>query len=165
MAKVLKPGSLFPGTTVTVEAVILGGIRQGGYPHVAAQAAGVEPHLFDDWMHWGTARGSKNKPYREFRSKVLQAQAQARLKAEHAIFSTRPDKWLLLGPGKERTGSPGWSAQAKPVLTSQTQINLLASPEWNGLWSTILGTLSEFPEARAALVEAVTVLDGTPGGG
>jgi len=41
------------------------------------------------------------------------------------------------------------------VLDQRQQINILATPEWNGLWARILEALAAFPEARLALAQAL----------
>src|SRR5262245_14793324 len=81
-------------------------IRAGGYPHIAAEAAGVPREVFDDWLQ----RGQQKKApavYRRFADAVRQARAQARLAAEIAAFKAKPMDWLRSGPGKETADVPG----------------------------------------------------------
>jgi hypothetical protein len=157
-----SPDARFADTAngpLTVEAAILGYIRQGAFPHVAAEAAGVPKNVFNDWLDRGLKKGKHNQRYRDLRDRVMQAEAQARVKAEIAVFQERPRDWLKFGPGKERPDNRGWSAQVAPILTNSTQVNILASAEWNGLWSVILQALAAFPDARAALSDALANLD------
>jgi hypothetical protein len=87
---------------------------------------------------------------------VRQAKAQARILAEIEVRVNDPRFWLTRGPGREQPGSPGWSKETKPVVIQDNRsLNLLASPEWNSLWATILQALASFPEARAALAQAL----------
>ena len=46
-----------PLLTPAVEKIILAYVRAGGFPHVAAEAAGVPRDLFDEWMRKGEATG------------------------------------------------------------------------------------------------------------
>jgi hypothetical protein len=86
-----------------IEATITAAIRAGAYAWVAAQAAGVSQTTFHRWM-------TDDRPrYRQFREKVDQARAQARLAAEIEVRKTKPEVWLRLGPGRERPGEPGWT--------------------------------------------------------
>jgi hypothetical protein len=96
-----------PKLTDKVEALIVASVRAGGFVWVAAQAAGVGQSTFHRWM-------SDQRPrFREFREKVEQARAQARLTAELEVKRTNPEFWLRVGPGRERPGEPGWTDSAK----------------------------------------------------
>jgi hypothetical protein len=75
--------------------------------------------------------------------------------AELAVFADRPRDWLKFGPGKEQPHSPGWASAMKPIIAQLNNVNVLASPEWNALWSVILATIAPYPEARAALADAL----------
>lgn len=153
--------------TPEITDLILGFIRAGGYPHVAAEAAGVPSEVFDRWMSAGERGGRGNSKYRKLVTAIRQAQAQARLKAEIDCRQNDPKFWLRSGPGKETPSAPGWSMPTKPVVVNdQRTVNLLASPEWNSLWALILQALAGFPEARQALVSALqqqpTVIEHKP---
>jgi transposase-like protein len=150
----ITPDDVINAEGATRQKAICAMIRKGAYPHVAAQAVGVDRATFDRWMSTlTTKRGSRS--HRKFAKAVTEAQAFARVTAEMAVFTDAPRQWLKEGPGKERADDPGWSTPAVPISTSTTQVNVLASPEWNGLWGVILGALANFPEARLALVEAL----------
>jgi hypothetical protein len=82
-------------------------VRAGGFVWVAGEAAGLPRAVLKDWMRRGAA--SSRQPYRGFRDAILQARAQARLKAEMETRTKAPRDWLRLGPGRERPGQPGWS--------------------------------------------------------
>ena len=90
---------------------ILESIRAGGWDYQAAKAAGIHKDTFQDWMTRGRAareRGDEEDVYYLFRLSVEQAKAEARVRAEQAVYQKRPDLWLLKGPGRERRGEPGW---------------------------------------------------------
>jgi hypothetical protein len=128
-------------------------VRAGGYPHVAAEAAGVSRRTFQNWMQRGGRRQAK-QPYRGFAEEVRQAAAQAQLRAEIAIFDKRPLDWLKCGPGKENSRRPGWSAAPKAhAVRSSRNANVLADLAFQRLCGQLLDVLTPFPEARAALAD------------
>lgn len=138
-----------------LEQKILASIRAGGYPHVAAQAWGLPPWLFDKWMEWGRKTNAR-EPYKSFALKVDQAQAQARLKAEMAAYEDEPRFWLKNGPGKETPKNPGWSTMMKPIITQEHKtLNLFTSPDFLQFMATMRAVLAPYPEALAALTAAL----------
>jgi hypothetical protein len=89
---------------------------------------------------------------------VRTAKAQARLKAEMAVMEDNPAKWLQQGPSKEKPEQEGWTVPVKPILREANQtIDVLLSPQMQGLFATILQLLEPFPEARARI--ATTLAD------
>lgn len=141
--------------TPEVEQQICAFIRQGAYDWVAAEAAGVPRDLFEKWLRFGASKRPREK-FKQFLRRVRQARAQARLFAETEARGKDVKFWLRCGPGREAPDRPGWSQEVKPLVAQTVQqINLLASPEWNSLWQLILHALAEFPEARAALADAL----------
>ena len=90
-------------------------IRAGGFPHVAAEAAGIPADVFDAWLARGArkVRRDSNPLYRHLRDEVRTAKAQARLKAEMAVLEDNPAKWLQQGPGKEKPEQEGWTSRNK----------------------------------------------------
>jgi hypothetical protein len=145
--------------TPAVAGRIVGFILAGGFPHVAAAAAGVPAEVFADWLERGRERGAR-APYRSLVRQVEEAAAQARLKAEVEIREKDPRFWLRHGPGRETPDAPGWTAPARPeTATAGSEGNrLLESPEWDQVWRAMWGALEAFPEARAALAEALRQL-------
>jgi len=107
--------------TITPEFIkdITAFIRAGGFPHVAAEAAGVPADVFDAWLARGNrkVRRDSNPLYRQLRDEVRTAKAQARLKAEMAVLEDNPAKWLQQGPGQEkparRLDGPGKADRAR----------------------------------------------------
>ncbi|HXG12378.1 MAG TPA: hypothetical protein VNK04_21660 [Gemmataceae bacterium] len=135
---------------MTAERQILAAIRQGVYPWVAAEAAGVSREQFQLWLK------SNKRRYRRFAVEVRKAQAQARMQAEMALFSNDPRSWLKSGPGREANGEPGWSKEVPPHLDKEPPaVHPLEDPAWRELFDQILAALAPYPEARAALAEVL----------
>jgi hypothetical protein len=130
--------------------VLLAYLRQGGFPLVAADAAGVPAPAFLVWMQRGESAGAR-EPLRGFARNVRQAVAQARLLAELAVCKKDPKFWLSHGPGRETPESTGWTAPARPATRPTVQTNSLEQAR--GLCALILDTLTPFPEARARVAE------------
>src|SRR5438445_5204471 len=101
----------FPFDPLLAERV-LSYIRSGGYPLVAAEAAGVPAQVFLQWVDWGEKKKAR-EPYRGFARGVRQAAAQGRLVAELAVHEKDPKFWLTHGPGKERPRHPGWTGEVR----------------------------------------------------
>lgn len=140
--------------TPVLRSQIVAGIRAGGYPHVAAEAWGVPKEVFDDWLKRGGAPDAR-EPYVSFAKEVRQAQAQARLRAEMAVFEADPKIWLLHGPGREVDGRPGWSVTVKPAEGIETERNALLDPDLMALFRTLLEVLRPYPEARIEVAQAL----------
>jgi hypothetical protein len=71
-------------------------------------------------------------------------------------LNEEPLSWLKFGPGKETPGRPGWSGMPRPIVREEnTQGNILLSPEMQGVFASILQVLAPFPEARAAVAQAL----------
>jgi hypothetical protein len=120
-------------------------LRAGGFPDVAAQAAGVPPDVFADWIRRGLRHKAKPR-YRAFVRAIYQAIAQARLGAEVAIRGEKPLEWLKSGPGRSDWGrGRRESEQARPLMEASYQ----------GLIEQMLSALEGFPEARQAAAEAL----------
>jgi hypothetical protein len=141
--------------TIEVQSEICAFIRAGGFPHVAAEAAGIPKDVFESWLARGRKRGKRNA-YHDFADAIRQAVAQARLAAEIKAFQDDPVTWLKQGPGKETADSPGWTTTVKPIIREGNQtINVLLSPEMQGVFAAILQVLAPYPEARAAVAQAL----------
>jgi hypothetical protein len=102
--------------TGPVQAAVCDFIRAGGFPQVAAEAAGVPGEVFAAWLKRGEAGRvtAHNRRYFELRQAVMQAEAQARLAAEIKVHETTPLAWLRQGPGRETAGNPGWTQAGGP---------------------------------------------------
>src|SRR5262249_46303054 len=82
--------------TPEIQNTICAYIRAGGYPHVAAEAAGIPKAVFDSWLVMG--RKKRAKPhFKALCDAIKQAQAQARLGAEVKVFDQNPSLWLKSG--------------------------------------------------------------------
>src|SRR5438105_14825282 len=137
--------------TPEVQDLICGLVRAGGFPPVAAVAAGIPLKTFAFWMRCGKAR--RPQPlYRDFVEAVQQAQAQARVTAEAQALKRAPLSWLRFGPGRETSHQPGWTDPVKPAkIERRTGPSLSRIQE---LIPVLLEALHDFPEARAALADA-----------
>jgi hypothetical protein len=140
--------------TAEVEGQILGYIRAGGFPEVAAEAAGVARETFALWMRRGEQPRSR---YRKFALAVRQAAAQARLKAEIEIREQQPRTWLLHGPGRDRGGLVGWSAMARSDMGTRDPDNeLMMAGAMNRLLQNVMAALGDHPEVRALVAERIS---------
>jgi hypothetical protein len=112
-----------------------------------------------DRANGGKVRRFSTEPatrHRLYADAVRQAIAQARLAAEIKAFQDDPVTWQKQGPGKETPESPGWTTTVKPIIREGNQtINVLLSPEMQGVFAAILQVLAPFPEARAAAARAL----------
>ena len=147
-----------PTLTNDIQKMILAYVRAGGFPHVAAEAAGVPRDLFDEWMRKGEEADPPVKKYHLFAEAVRKAEAEARLGAEVAALKEKPMDWLRAGPGKETAAKPGWSALAKPRAGAARETPLAERPEVQALVRELLRALEPYPEARAAVVAVVAAL-------
>jgi hypothetical protein len=137
-------------------------IRAGGFPRVAAEAAGVPADLFERWLRRGQRRRAPDC-YREFAAAVAQARAQARLAAELQVFEKRPLDWLKCGPGRETAENPGWASAPKPAAHGDSEADSpFLSPEVMALFADVLEILTPYPEARAAVADRVAALPAPP---
>lgn len=144
-----------PELTPELQSRIVSFVRAGGYPQVAAEAAGVPRRFFEKWLRNGNRRQAQSL-YRAFAAEVRTAAAQARLRAEIAIFDKRPLDWLKCGPGKETSRQPGWSAAPKAQTAARSaKDNPLAHPACQRLFTDLLEALTPFPEARATVADHV----------
>lgn len=134
-------------------------VRAGAFPHIAAEAAGLPLEVFKGWLLRGQTMG-KRSLYHDLAGQLRQAEAQARVRAEMEVFKEDPISWLKHGPGKETPASPGFSASVKPVIhENNQQINVLLSPQMQGVFAAILQVLAPFPEARIAVAHALAGKD------
>lgn len=132
--------------TPDIERVIVAAIRAGGFPHVAAEAAGVPRRVFRRWLAMG--RKPSAVPYGQFRRNVMQARAHARLTAECEVRDKDPKTWLQAGPAKEAAEAPGWGKSAvKPAATDPAEL-------WK-LFGQLTTALTPYPEARQAATSVI----------
>jgi hypothetical protein len=131
---------------------LLAYIRQGGFPTVAADAAGVPPPIFASWLRRSEQRGVR-EPLRSFAKSVRQAIAQARLLSELAVCKHDPKFWLSHGPGKETADHAGWTTPVRPRVRAEVREDPIETRRAFCSW--ILEALTPYPEARAKLAELV----------
>jgi hypothetical protein len=137
---------------------VLSYIRAGGYPLIAAEAAGVPSEVFLQWIAWGENQ-SAGEPYAGFARGVRQAAAQGRLVAELAVHEKDPKYWLAHGPGKETGNNPGWTAEARPSGAVESLGEAASTvDQWQTLYALLMNALADHPEARLAVAEALRKL-------
>ena len=134
---------------------VLSYIQSGGYPRVAAEAAGVPEEIFLQWIKRGEKKRAR-EPYRTFARGVRQAVAHGRLIAELAVHEKDPKFWLTHGPGKETAHNPGWTGEVKPTGREDSgPVADDADAQWQALYTVLMQALAEFPEARLAVAQAL----------
>ncbi|VTR96784.1 hypothetical protein [Tuwongella immobilis] len=129
-------------------------IRKGGFPVMAAEAAGVPRDRFEAWL----ARAQQPRPPKliaKLLSEIRQAIAQARIFAELHVFQDDPKTWLKSGPGRDLPDLPGWTTTAPPQERPTATVNRLRDPTWNEFWGALLAALGPYPEARAKVAETL----------
>lgn len=131
---------------------VLAGIRAGGFPQVAAEAWGVPRDTFDSWRARGAGKKAR-EPYRSFARDVLEAQGQARLKAEIEVFQNHARDWLEHGPGRDTPDRPGWSSPVKPSTGDVAHPNPWVHPAWVGLLHSLGDLLRPYPEAQQVVAD------------
>jgi len=145
--------------TPEVERLIIGFIRSGGYPWVAAESAGIPRAVFANWLRRGVCTGSRSR-YRLFYQHVLEARAQARLSAEIETRKDDPRFWLTHGPGMEKVNAPGWTNPASGRLASKKeQTGRDVTKQFLKMLDPILEVLAPFPEAREAVARELEKLN------
>jgi hypothetical protein len=143
--------------TPELQNAICGYILSGGYPHVAAEAAGVPREVFAEWLRQGEDPDGPAH-YHALAQAVRQAHAQARLAAEVSIYADRPLDWLMNGPGKETSEAEGWTGTVRPRPVVPEEQSLLCDPRVQQFFADLLEKMGPFPEARAAVAEVVYAL-------
>jgi hypothetical protein len=104
---------------------ILAGIRSGGFPHVAAEAFGLAGPDYERFLQ-GAEHPAASESVRSFAREAREAHAQARLRAEIAVFEDDPKVWLEHGPGRETPHRAGWAGAVKPCAAVGLESNALA---------------------------------------
>lgn len=150
-----------PRLTISLRKQILSSIRSGGYPYVAAKAWGVSREVFDSWLARGQG-DSPREPYASFAREVMEAQGQARLRAEIEVFQKDPRNWLEHGPGRETVENPGWSTSVKAAETSVEARNPWLDPELMRVFQVILTELQPVPEIRLRVSRLIQTPPSTP---
>lgn len=101
-----KPKRLGSRTLKTVPGEVLLAlyerIRKGAYVHIAAEACGIPLRSLNRWMQRGAHDYDRGRDTRfsQLYANIIQAQAQARVSAEHRVWTEDPKWWLKNGPGK-----------------------------------------------------------------
>jgi hypothetical protein len=143
-----------PRLTPQLEQTIVAYIRAGGWPWIAAEAAGLPRTVFDRWMERGNTDDAR-PAYRRFRQAILQAHAQARLGAEVAVLKGKPLDWLKSGPGRESPPRSGWTSAARPPAPPRAAPATLDDPQVQQLFAQLLEVLTPWPEARVTVARRI----------
>jgi len=85
-------------------------IRAGAFDHVAAQAVGISPRTFREWLARGEGRGSRpaTPKLRALADQVRAAKAESRLSAEVRVYREQPAYWLSR-VARSVEGAEGWT--------------------------------------------------------
>lgn len=111
------------GLTIDPEVAdnIAASVRAGAFDYLAAQAAGIAPATFREWMARGEGR-DPDRPstpeFAAFAAQISRAKAEARIVAEQRVALDDPFKWLRYGPGRDRgPDAPGWTDKVELDMT------------------------------------------------
>ncbi|HEY7158546.1 MAG TPA: hypothetical protein VH575_31670 [Gemmataceae bacterium] len=140
--------------TPALQEQIVAFIRAGGYPHVAAEAAGLPREEFERWMRRGQGRNARPH-YRAFARAVREAEAQARLNAQVQTAKQKPLDWLKTSPGKGSADNPSRTNPDKPRDASAAKAD---KEELQRLWCAVLDLFGRCAEQLAPYPEAHAVL-------
>jgi hypothetical protein len=137
-----------PKTSYEALPYILGLIRAGTYPWVAARAAGVTDEAFRQFM----------APTSPARAEIIQAEAQSRAKAEIDLKEKNPVAWLRYGPGRPRREGPGWTGVAKAGSDGAEDVNAFRD-ELRRIVAVIGEFAARHPDVAPAAAEVLGLLD------
>src|SRR5260221_2298571 len=111
---------------------ILAYLRDGAFPGVAAEASGVPELVYRYWLDRGREemqhQGDGDIIFLDFYLDVMKTSAQARAQAESEVYNNQSLAWLLHGPGRDSSETPGWTKQSQIVGASGGPIQVLT--EW-----------------------------------
>lgn len=134
-----------PRLTPEIQKTIVAFARAGGFPEVAAEAAGVSRRVFVRWLRRGEQPGARRR-FRAFTAAVREAVAQARLKAEVAVHEGKPLDWLKHGPGRG-----DWGAKGRPPAAER----VMEDPETRGRIAKAMELAGPYPDFRVAFAELI----------
>ena len=146
--------------TPDIERQILGAIRAGAHPRVAALAAGIPPALFTAWLQQGQQRARGR--YRHLWLAVCQARAWARLRAELDVRQKDLKFWLRYGPRTGPGALPAWGV-TRPTRSTKREAGALDALQ--PVIDCLLVALEPFPEAKRAVLQALANSDSASGPG
>ena len=111
---------------------ILTYIRAGVFDHVAAQAVGISPRTFRDWIARGEGRGQRpaTPELARFAREVRAAKADARIAAEVRVYREQPAYWLSRA-ARTREATEGWTepAEGDPAERSMRRVQAMSDEE------------------------------------
>jgi hypothetical protein len=140
-----------PQVRLTAELIeaICARIKAGAYEWVAVESLGIPRFVYQEWIN-NARRSRRRSVYQGLAAKVMQARAQARLRAEMEVRDKDVKVWLLQGPGRETATHEGWGPAAKPAASAESTGHRVRLGE---LCNLVLKALGPFPEARAAVAK------------
>ena len=132
---------------------IVGFIRAGAFDHVAAQAVGISPRTFREWIARGEGRGPRppTPKLAALAEEVRAARAQARLAAEARVYRDQPLYWLSRA-ARSREGSEGWTTpvvSAEEVPLSERALASLTDEEFDRVIAEIVKRLADEGQLRS----------------
>lgn len=137
------------GLSEATWSVIVSYVRAGSFAWVAAQAVGISPRTFREWMARGEARHPTRPPTTKlvrFAADVRRAEAEARVAAEARVYQEKPALWLARA-GRSRPEREGWTepapepGQAAPGRIGE--LSYLSEPELHRHLQMVAGALIE----------------------
>jgi hypothetical protein len=137
-------------TPELIEAIAMR-LKAGALEWVAVEALGVPWTVYQQWLR-RASRPRCRRLYRLLADAVMQARAQARLRAEIELRDKDVKTWLLQGPGREKATREGWGPSSK---TATAQDSGAEAGRFLDLCAALLEALEPFPEARAKAASLV----------
>lgn len=142
-----------PGITDELTARICVAIVVGASLDGAAAACGVPPSTFWDWLKRGRAEDAI-PVYRDFVDQVEQALGRFELEKSSVIDKASRKEWTAAAWQLERRFPDRYGRRTR--VDGQVQVQaLVVSQEWVELRDRMLDALQPFPEALAAVVNAL----------
>jgi len=144
--------------TAEVQQAIVAYVRAGGYPHVAAEAAGVPGRVFERWLR-RAAEGDER--FRALAEAVRQARAQAGWGRRWRRATSGRWTGCAAARASRRRSRP--DGRARCGRRGRGGGLVLLEPEAQALFRAMLAGLGAFPEARVALARvAIPIIGRTP---
>lgn len=112
---------------------IVASLRAGNYITVATKAAGVNRITFNGWMAKGRSGKASDAQYRELRTRVESARAEAETRAVAQIARAAANNWqaaawLLERTAPERWGKPSVRLRDEPTRPAEQPITTTPDP-------------------------------------
>lgn len=135
-------------------------LAAGAFIEDACDAVGIGTSTFYDWMRRGERDWKIDAEFSEFSDTVKKARARAavdsvgRIRKAGEDGTWQADAWYLERSYPERWGRRRVEVSAE--IDGTLSVDLATTPEWKRLRSKILKALEPYPDARAAVVGALS---------